>query len=1335
MRAPHQSWGLLLGLALAAVAGCAQEEYPAWLWAAQHPPPPTTSGPDAGPPTSHALAICTQTQAQSLPARLAATNANATSGSSIVLVSDVFDKFNEVCAPCHTAATDPPGQGGFQIATVGQFPSLMKQSVLDHVSHSTCPKGEDPSDPYDPMPPCNSPAGGKYPSYAARPESDPIKQFAELVQAWIDAGSPAQSFTPKQASADASAGDAGAPGSFALTPSDGNAMTNIGNCVPSPGLMGLKAKDMDAKDAMFAALKANPGGTAVQAIGLPEHLGDTDLVSLDSATLAENGVIAYAPGYPLWSDNAGKLRHVRVPRGTSIKFNKTTQQFEIPPNTRFYKTFMKQIIDTDNVYRYRKIETRLIVARPDTNNPDGTASAQNALFGSYRWNDSESDAVLVQTPLHDGTPFSDTVLTYNTDENLAAAILAGDPPSAEIALLEANAIRHYAIPSSQRCIQCHMGSPSQDFVLGFTPLQINRRPCCSMGGVTAPDAGLGADAGSASGVADASDEGGDATAGASIPVQPEGTGGTFEPSGPDELNQLERLVAAGVITGVDSPSDILPLEQSQGTRKPRNEHELMAQGYLLGNCTHCHNPRGFPTVQNPILSGLLDFLPSATGGIFQYPLERYTPRFGRGTSGTTLIPYITPSLVDMPRSNAFGPVADPFVGATAGSQTETGAVAANSVIYAPWRSLIYRNVDSVFAYTDDVALFPHMPLNTPGYDPRAKQILGSWMVSIPAARKHPDMVEYAYQTDKFATDNIGSDFVDTEPQPYAEVPPGAPGYDDAVAAAKKRLEVFRTGSNDEVPLSSSGIIYSRYADPAWTEDILDPEVTTNPVCHPIPQAVLTQSGIPGLDSLPLAEHPHWVPTDLTSPPGTWSPRESSWPQVVAAGQVSPYEGQGNCGAAGSQEAHDDQVKAVAQVPFATLDQVRTFATTPRPFGVWQQKPGCSKLASQPKASSYTGASRPHWMNIAQVPDSSPIYSQTPGAAVYKMICINCHGPKADSNGRLAVNLATMTGGNALVADFRNGLFGPVGATGDSRNVHAQFGEAQVQPYLSMLPSGVTASNWTGAGVTDDDRAARYMAWMGLGGTAVNIPRDVLQIVSVTKVLDQIRSLSATNLSANMLSQAKALCRSMLGPQTAEPASVDVQNGYFAASYAGGALNTALIWKNGDAEMWLRLCSYVNAPPVHIVSANLTVRPISTSGSFDPEPGGFVPADAFPDGAQVGTENGWDPGHPTTYDHAANADPSSPGANLWPWCVDNTADGNNGIVPSASSVANLPVCPPAVLAAAQLCRQGRGTGCFDADAGNNWAVRGAINAGFAVYLYVQYIESHSPPPDYNQCEQL
>src|SRR5208283_3965988 len=136
-------------------------------------------------------------------------------------------------------------------------------------------------------------------------------------------------------------------------------------------------------------------------------------------------------------------------------------------------------------------------------------------------------------------------------------------------------------------------------------------------------------------------------------------------------------------TGIDSPGDVLPLEQSQGSRVPRNNYELVAQGYMLGNCSHCHNPRGAPSVQNPVLMNLMNFLPSPTGGIFQFPLERYSQRIFRGVAGTTRIPYITPSLVDQPRYDPTQPAGTSILtpGIFEGSPGE--------VVYAPWRSLIY----------------------------------------------------------------------------------------------------------------------------------------------------------------------------------------------------------------------------------------------------------------------------------------------------------------------------------------------------------------------------------------------------------------------------------------------------------------------------------------------------------------------------------------------------------------------------------------------------------------------------------------------------------------------
>ncbi len=1260
MRLRHGTALLFFALLGAAIASCAQEEYPADLWNAQHGIGPSV--PEAGPPVDAAppgSRACTQAHATALPQRLVAMSASASSSGTVVLVSDLFDRFTSVCGTCHGPSVDPPGNGGFQIRTSSDFQALMTASVLAHVtSDVACPYTPDPTNPKDPMPPCSSPNGMLY---AQRPPTDPVRQFAELVMAWLAAGSPL-SFTPPSSGSDAGA-DAGAS-SLSLTPAVGTDMTNMGNCVPGSGLFAIETTKSKALDAMFASLSAAQTGTAAQMIGLPEHLGDTDLFTLDSQVLAQYGVIAYAPAYPLWSDNAGKLRYVRLPRGTSIAFDKATQSFSIPPNTRFYKTFMRQIVDTDGSVRFRKVETRLIVARPDKNNPDGTATPQ-ALFGTYRWNDDESDAVLVETPLNSGRPFADTMFLYDIDEPLAADILRGNPAAPEEALLEAHAARHYAIPSSQRCIQCHMGSESQSFVLGFLPVQINRRPA--------------------------------------------GVGGIIESAGPDELTQLQRFIDYGVVTGVDSPSDILPLEASEGPRAPRNDYELTAQGYMLGNCAHCHNPRGYPTVQNPVLLNVLDFVPGPSSGIFQFPLERYSPRIGRGLTGSTPIPYLTPSLVDLPRQdpNSGGQAADVFV-------QGTGPDDVFWVIYAPWRSLLYRNVDNAFAYTDDLALYPHMPMNTAGYDPRAKQILSDWMVSIPAVRKHPEIPEYAYQTDQSSAHNLGGAAVDSSPQPYVEVAPGAPGYTQAVAAAKARLAVLHSGVNPAVTLGAGGTTYSNYADPGVTDDILDPAVLADPVCHPIPTGDRT------LDTFPFAEHPHWVNTDLSLPPGPWAPRQTNWPTVLVAQDVPPPS-RGCTSPAGAAAAYADQVLAVSLLQTATLDQVRSYVTTPVPFGLWQAQTGCN-LSSQPTVASFTGAAKPHWMDVANPPLTAAVYSETPGAAVFKMICINCHGPNADANGRLAQNLATMTGGLAQVADFRDGLFGPVGAAESASNRHAVFG---------TLPQGAPAG-WTSA--TDDDRAARYMAWMALGGTPVEIPLSILEIVAVTHVLDQQRVLEASSLSANMLSQAKALCLSLMGPGYRDSLYSPTFNASAGHGYLDARLthlNDSLIFENGDAELWMHLCTTSNPPPVHVLKPDsqgllqLDVESVQDSNyalAIDSyAPGTLIASSDYPTGTPVG-------------DGFGGADPSLTSANVWPWCVDDSAATTAQEAWIASN--GLPVCPASVKSASEACAaQQPGATCFGNDDANRWAVRGAVNAGFSVFLYVQSIEGTGPAPDYNQCQLL
>jgi hypothetical protein len=347
-----------------------------------------------------------------------------------------------------------------------------------------------------------------------------------------------------------------------------------------------------------------------------------------------------------------------------------------------------------------------------------------------------------------------------------------------------------------------------------------------------------------------------------------------------------------------------------------------------------------------------------------------------------------------------------------------------------------------------------------------------------------------------------------------------------------------------------------------------------------------------------------------------------------------------------------------------------------------------------------------------------------------MICINCHGPDGAADGRMAQNLATMTGGNARVADFRDGLFGPVGAAEDMSNRQAVFGITALHAAVPDASANWAGDTDAGIAVTDDDRAARYMAWMGLGGTSVNIPVAILEIVAITQVLDQVRTLAASSLSANMLSETKALCLGLFGPGFA-----DAQNGEFFDPTPGHGyldaklthLNDALIPENGDAELWLNLCSMANPAPVHLLQLDphgllqLTVATTQDSQyDLDIQPQSLVAAANYPAGAPVG-------------DEGANVQSSLQPTNLWPWCVDNTA------ATAAQSEwlqsNSIPVCAASVIAAGQGCAANPTAACFGNDAANQWAVRGAINAGMSVFLYLESIENSGPPPDYNQCNLL
>jgi hypothetical protein len=318
---------------------------------------------------------------------------------------------------------------------------------------------------------------------------------------------------------------------------------------------------------------------------------------------------------------------------------------------------------------------------------------------------------------------------------------------------------------------------------------------------------------------------------------------------------------------------------------------------------------------------------------------------------------------------------------------------------------------------------------------------------------------------------------------------------------------------------------------------------------------------------------------------------------------------------------------------------------------------------------------------------APVYMQTPGQAVFKMICINCHGPNADANGRLAANLNNMTGGLAQVANFSAGLFGPVSMPGANRD------EA------FTLPDDASQA-WQAT--TSEERAARYMAWMALGGTKVQLPAGILTIVQQTKVLDQRRGAFGVVASANMLSTAKGICRSLLGDD-------DLFKDSFTPSNPTRYHNP-LIHSNGDAELWLNLCSFNNPPPIHYISSDNKLPGTFSNGGFVSAAGLLVNADRYPAQTRVGNDRGGT----EPYVASGSSLPAGQSPNLWPWCV---VDGD-------------PRCP--ISALTDPLSSGD---WMSEDQAEAWAVHGAVNAGLAVFLYIESIEGKSPPPDYDQCEEL
>jgi hypothetical protein len=159
------------------------------------------------------------------------------------------------------------------------------------------------------------------------------------------------------------------------------------------------------------ALAAGMLADARAAAPLPARLSETGLFA--------QGVRAFSPQYPLWSDGAAKRRWILLPAGTAIDA-RNIDAWEFPPGTKLWKEFAFD----------RPVETRMIERLADG----------SWRFSTYVWNAAGTDADLAP------------------EDGVRALPVRSAPDG------------RYAVPSRADCLACHEGAAVP--VLGFSAVQL-----------------------------------------------------------------------------------------------------------------------------------------------------------------------------------------------------------------------------------------------------------------------------------------------------------------------------------------------------------------------------------------------------------------------------------------------------------------------------------------------------------------------------------------------------------------------------------------------------------------------------------------------------------------------------------------------------------------------------------------------------------------------------------------------------------------------------------------------------------------------------------------------
>jgi hypothetical protein len=340
-----------------------------------------------------------------------------------------------------------------------------------------------------------------------------------------------------------------------------------------------------------------------------------------------------------------------------------------------------------------------------------------------------------------------------------------------------------------------------------------------------------------------------------------------------------------------------------------------------------------------------------------------------------------------------------------------------------------------------------------------------------------------------------------------------------------------------------------------------------------------------------------------------------------------------------------------------------------------------------------------------------VHSMSRGEAVFGAICRNCHGANYDSRSPLAATISELTGGQTRVANFRDGLLGPVGDPGAYSESVFTFSDGN---------NGATPQEWQ----------ARYMLFMGLGGTLAELPAVALNLVAGSPFYGHgVTAASAGSASAgNMLQPAQGLCRQLLASR-----DTVLLDGLKLTNVRTTAANEVFAHGTGHFELWESLCTYQNDPLVRVLRFDGTHGAVARGVNSVPQLAQYYRtrnddgSAIYPEDALVGDVFG---------KVQAGIQPE----NVEPWCILRD-DAHTIEIESAFAAANVPAdgipyCPETLFAHTS---NGVQVNVFDVldtqqvgplsgdEYRERWYSRGAMNAGLAVYYYLDRLSKAQITP--------